>query len=207
MKQDRPFSELIPFLPPNTFEELAKYFQNHTIHLTLTRERKSVLGDYRHPTKNAAYHRISINASLNQHSFLITLLHELAHMLVFIKFKGQVLPHGKEWKSQFQQMLIPYIGKNFFPTTIENALINYLNNPKASTCTDEHLYKALYYHDHNKPGWTLLEQLSIGNQFKIKNGKKYILLEKRRTRYRCKELETDKMYLFPKIYEVLYLNL
>jgi SprT protein len=207
MKRERPFSELIPFLPPNTFEEVAQYFQNHTIHLTLTRERKSVLGDYRRPTKDAPYHRISINATLHHYSFLITLLHELAHMLVYLEYKDEVLPHGKEWKSQFQKMLIPYIGKQFFPPEIETALIRYLNNPKASTCTDTQLYKALYWYHHNKEGWTLLEELAIGNQFKIDNGNEYRLLEKRRTRYRCQELESGKMYLFPNIYEVFLLEL
>lgn len=202
MKRERPFSELIPFLPPDTFEEVSQYFQNHTIHLTLTRERKSVLGDYRRPTKETPFHRISINATLHQYSFLITLLHELAHMLVFIQHKDQVMPHGSEWKFQFQQMLVPYIGKKFFPKDIEQALIRYLNNPKASTCTDIHLYKALYRYNHNKEGWTLLEDLPIGQHFKIENGTIYLLLEKRRTRYRCQELKTGKMYLFPSIYEV-----
>lgn len=207
MKRERPFSELIPFLPPNTFEEVIQYFQNHTIHLTLTRERKSVLGDYRHPTRDAPYHRISVNATLHQYSFLITLLHELAHMLVFIQYQGKVMPHGSEWKNQFQKMLIPYVGKNFFPKDIEAALIRYLNNPKASTCTDTHLYKALYRYNHNKEGWTLLEDLALGSHFKIENGHCYQLLEKRRSRYRCQELKSEKMYLFPSIYEVYPLDL
>ncbi|MFA6150904.1 MAG: SprT-like domain-containing protein [Chitinophagaceae bacterium] len=202
MKKERPFSELIPFLPPDTFEEVAQYFQDHTIHLTLTRERKSVLGDYRHPTREAPYHRISVNATLHQYSFLITLLHELAHMLVFIQHKGSVMPHGTEWKMQFQKMLIPYIGKNFFPKDIEHALIKYLNNPKASTCTDTNLYKALYRYSNSKEGWTLLEDVALGTTFSIEGGKQYILLEKRRTRFRCKEILTEKMYLFPSIYEV-----
>lgn len=202
MKKERPFSELIPFLPPNTFEEVAQYFQNHTIHLTLTRERKSVLGDYRRPSKDSPYHRISINASLHPYSFLITLLHELAHMLVYLQYKDQVMPHGNEWKMQFQKMLIPYIGKNFFPKDIEAALVRYLNNPKASTCTDTGLYKALYRYSNNKTGWTLLEDLAVGTQFTIANGAQYALLEKRRTRYRCQDLKSGKMYLFPSIYEV-----
>lgn len=202
MKKERPFSELIPFLPPNTFEEVAQYFQNHTIHLTLTRERKSVLGDYRRPSKESPYHRISINATLHPYSFLITLLHELAHMLVYLQYKDQVMPHGNEWKMQFQKMLIPYIGKNFFPEDIEAALVRYLNNPKASTCTDTNLYKALYRYSNNKNGWTLLEDLPVGAHFKIANGAQYALLEKRRTRYRCQDLNSSKMYLFPSIYEV-----
>lgn len=202
MKRERPFSELIPFLPPNTFEEVAQYFQNHTIHLTLTRDRKSVLGDYRRPSRDTPYHRISINASLHPYSFLITLLHELAHMLVFLQYHDKVMPHGIEWKKQFQLMLLPYIGKQFFPKDIESALLRYLNNPKASTCTDTQLYKALYRYAQNKDGWTLLEDLKIGAVFTIDGGKAYRLIEKRRTRYKCEEVQTGKMFLFPSIYEV-----
>lgn len=207
MKRERPFSELIPFLPPNTFEEVAQYFQNHTIHLTLTRDRKSVLGDYRRPSRDAPYHRISINAGLHPYSFLITLLHELAHMLVFLQYQDSVMPHGIEWKKQFQQMLVPYIGKQFFPKDIEAALKRYLNNPKASTCTDTHLYKALYRYAQNKEGWTLLEDLPIGARFTIEGGKKYRLIERRRTRYKCEEEASGKMFLFPSIYEVYPLGI
>lgn len=206
MKRERPFSELIPFLPPNTFEEVAPYFQNHTIHLTLTRERKSVLGDYRRPSKDAPYHRISINGSLHEYSFLITLLHELAHMLVYIQHQDKVLPHGIEWKIQFQKMLVPYVHKGFFPKEIEVALLAYLANPKASTCTDTQLYKALYQYKNKKDGWCLLEQLKIGDRFRIENGNEYLLLEKRRTRYKCQEKGSGRHYLFPQIYEVFCLK-
>lgn len=204
MKKERPFSELIPFLPPNTYEHVLPYFRQHSIHLTLTPERKSVLGDYRHPTIEAPYHRISVNGSLHPYSFLITLLHELAHMLVFLQYRGKVAPHGQEWKSQFQQMLLPYVGKNFFPKDIEQALIRYLQNPKASTCTDANLYKALHRYSHkSQTGWVMIDSLAMGQYFKIENGNKYKLLEKRRTRYRCQDLSSGKMYLFPGIYEVL----
>jgi hypothetical protein len=202
MKRERPFSELIPFLPPNTFEEVIQYFQDHTIHLSLTRERKSVLGDYRRPSKDAPYHRISINATLHPYSFLITLLHELAHMLVYLQYKNQVMPHGAEWKLQFQKMLLPYIEKKFFPKDIESALVGYINNPKASTCTDTNLFKVLYKYANNKEGWILLEDLSINATFSIEGGKLYKLLEKRRTRYKCQDLSNGKMYLFPSIYEI-----
>jgi SprT protein len=202
MKREQPFSGLAQFLPAGTFEQVLPYFKEHTIHLTLARERKSILGDYRRPTVEQPVHRISINATLNQYSFLITLLHELAHMFVFIQYKDKVSPHGSEWKVEFRKMLIPYLGKHFFPPDIESALINYLNNPKASTCTDTNLYKALYRYSHSKEGVSLLEDMQINQRFSIANGNEYIVLEKRRTRFRCKEIKTGKMYLFPSIYEV-----
>ncbi|MGC4056740.1 MAG: SprT-like domain-containing protein [Chitinophagaceae bacterium] len=203
MKKERPFSELIPFLPEGTFDSVVPYFQDHTIHLTLTRERKSVLGDYRNPSRDTPYHRITVNATLHPYSFLITLLHELAHMLVFIRFGNKVMPHGSEWKNQFKEMLIPYIGKKFFPNDIEQALLRYIQNPKASTCTDTHLYKALYRYNRTDDLKTLVESLEIGSIFRTEEGRLYKILEKRRTRYRCEDLQNGKMYLFPAIYEVI----
>ncbi len=208
MKQERPFDALIPFLPPNTYEQVLPYFRQHPVHLTLTPDRKSVLGDYRHPTKDAPYHRISINGSLNPYSFLITLLHELAHMLVYLQYQGKVAPHGAEWKNQFQQMLLPYVGQQFFPPDIEQALIRYLNNPKASTCTDSNLFKALHRYSHkSQAGWVMLDSLPIGVQFRIEKGGVYQLLERRRTRYKCLEIASGKLYLFPGIYEVKPIDL
>lgn len=203
MKEERPFSDLIPFLPPNTFDNIYPYFQKHSIHLSLTHDRKSILGDYRRPTKEKPFHRISINATLHPYSFLITLLHELAHMFVYLNYTNRVQPHGKEWKNQFSQMLKPYIENHFFPKTIESALLKYIENPKASSCTDVELYKALYFFNTNRnKNAVLLDTLSINDCFKIDNGKKYQLIEKRRTRYLCKDLQSNKMYLFPSIYEV-----
>src|SRR4051812_26973172 len=121
-KQETSIYLLERFLPEGSFELVAPFFKSHTIHLTLTHERKSVLGDYKHPFQGNPYHRISVNVNLNPYSFLITLLHELAHLLVYVHFKNNVSPHGKEWKTQFRHILIPFIGKGFFPRDVEKAL-------------------------------------------------------------------------------------
>ena len=201
-KQETSIYLLNKFLPEGTFDLIAPFFQNHTIHLTLTHERKSVLGDYRHPTRDVPYHRISINVNLNPYSFLITLLHELAHLLVYVHFKHDAPPHGKEWKTQFRHILIPYIGKVFFPKDVEKALISYLHNPAASTCTDPTLYKALYRYDEQKPGYKLVDDLEVGQWFETDDGRLFEKLEQLRTRCRCKELNTNKIYLFQGIVEV-----
>lgn len=202
MKTEKPFSLLENFLPPNTYPQVIEYFRHHTIHLTLTRERKSVLGDYRNPTRSKPYHQISINATLNPYSFLITLLHELAHLMVFNQFHHSVAPHGAEWKLQFSSMLKPYLGKQFFPPDVERAIVSYINNPKASTCTDANLYKALYNHSEKKQGYTLVENIQPNQKFMLENGNVFTMLDKRRTRYRCREEKTGKIYLFQGIYEV-----
>ena len=81
-KKEAPLTQLNSFLPPGTYEPVEEYLRHYKIHLTVTQHRKSILGDYRHRTdfKN---HRISVNGSLNKYSFLITLLHEIAHLLTF----------------------------------------------------------------------------------------------------------------------------
>lgn len=181
---------------------IAPFFLSHNIHLTLTRERKSVLGDYRNPTPEYPHHRISINVNLNKYSFLITLLHELAHMLTYTHFKNNVPPHGKEWKTQFRHILVPFMGKRFFPADVEAAVLSYLQNPAASTCTDARLYKALYRYDDRKPGYKLVDDIQLNGVFEIEDGRRFQKIEQLRTRSRCKDIKTGRMYYFQGIVEV-----
>lgn len=199
-------SFLEQFLPAGAYEQVALFFKTHTIHLTLTYERKSVLGDYRHPTRENSYHRISINATLNPYSFLITLLHELAHLFTFVHFGNKNAPHGKEWKTQFRHILIPFMGKRFFPADVEKALFAYLHDPAASTCTDPRLYKALYQYDEHKPGFKLVDDLGINQQFETEDGQLYEIIERLRTRTKCRNLNTGKLYLFQGIVEVKHVR-
>ena len=76
-KQEAPLEYLKRYIPEASAAPILHYLNVYKVHLTITRERRSVLGDYRHAThyKN---HRISINGNLNPYSFLITLIHEMA---------------------------------------------------------------------------------------------------------------------------------
>jgi SprT protein len=201
-KQETSITFLEQFLPEGSFEQVAPFFKSHTVHLTVTHERKSILGDYRHPVTGANYHRISINANLNTYSFLITLLHELAHMFTFVHFGYKAAPHGKEWKTQFRHILIPFMGKKFFPADVEKALLAYLHNPAASTCTDAPLFKALYRYDEHKPGFKLVDELDDNRFFETEDGNLYQKIEKLRTRTRCRNIGNGKIYFFQGIAEV-----
>ena len=202
MKEEKSVNYLEHFLPPGTYEHVEPFFQTHTIYLSITRERKSVLGDYRPPTREVPQHRISINANLNPYNFLITLLHELAHLFTFQQYGRAAAPHGPEWKSCFRQVLIPFIAKKCFPPDVEKALLAYLQNPAASTCTDPRLYKALYRYDDKKPGFKLVDQMQVGTIFETDDHTAYQIMEKLRSRTKCRQLKTGKVYLFPGIMEV-----
>ena len=201
-KQEKAVSFLAQFLPPGSFDLVAPFFQTNTIYLSITYERKSVLGDYRPPSKDHPYHRISINSNLNPYSFLITLLHELAHLFTYNQFGVKASPHGAEWKEQFRRILTPFTGRHLFPPDVEKAIHAYLSNPAASTCTDPRLYKALYRYDEHGPNDKLVDDVPTNAIFETEDGTRYQKLEKVRTRTKCKNLSNGKMYFFPGIYEV-----
>ena len=91
---EHPMQALSSFLPEGSFEEVVAYIKQYRVHLTITRKRKSVLGDYRHAFAGKN-HRITVNGDLNPYEFLITLLHELAHLLTFEQYRHRVEAHGK----------------------------------------------------------------------------------------------------------------
>ena len=81
-KVEHPLHALNTYLPEGAFEPVVQLINHYKVHLTVTRERKSVLGDYRHAVLGAN-HKITVNGNLNKYEFLITLLHELEHLLCF----------------------------------------------------------------------------------------------------------------------------
>jgi hypothetical protein len=192
-KQEKPLEGLARFMPPGTYERVAPYFQQHTVHLTITRHRRSLHGDYRPPSREHPYHRISVNATLNAYSFLITLLHEIAHLTTTVQHGLKAAPHGKEWKDHFKQVLLPFLGKEIFPHDVEKALQAYLRNPAASTCTDPHLYKALARYDAPEEGRMHAEEVPIGQKFQL-GERTFLKLEQLRTRSRCKDLGSGRIY-------------
>ncbi len=200
-KKEVPLTYLQQYIPAGVLEPVVAYLKQYKVHLTITRERKSVLGDYRHRYNNAN-HRISINGNLNSYAFLITFLHELAHLLVFEQFGNKVQAHGKEWKNVFAQLLRGFINKETFPQDIKQELQISLNNPAASSCAEEGLMRVLRRYNEEQSSFQLVEELLPGTLFRIKSGQVFKKEEKLRKRFKCTEVKTGKMYLFSPVYEV-----
>ncbi len=200
-KEEVPLLQLKSYLPEGSFENVVHYLQHYKVHLTVTRQRQSILGDYRH-AYNGKTHRISVNGNLNNYSFLITLLHELAHLFTYERYGHRVQAHGKEWKHEFSQILAAFLEKNIFPPDVEMALRQTLHNPAATSCGDEHLLRVLRKYDKNPLGLQMVEQLPAGSHFSIKGGRMFKKGAKQRTRYQCTEIATGKLYLFSGLYEV-----
>jgi len=200
-KKEAPISSLQTFLPPNTYDAVLHYLNFYRVHLTVARERRSILGDYRHRTPHQT-HRISVNGNLNAYAFLITLLHELAHLLTFEKWGNKVQSHGKEWKQVFGQLLAQFVQHKIFPPDIEAALLKSISNPAASSCADMDLLKTLRRYDAKQTSGTLIEELPLQTLFKTRDGKVFQKVAKARKRFKCVEVATGKLYLFSPVYEV-----
>ena len=200
-KSQSPLEALRSYLPEGSFEHVVHYLVTYKVHLTLTRERRTILGNYQNRIHDKT-HRISVNGTLNPYSFLITLLHELAHMLTFEKFGRRILPHGREWKNEYGLILSQFIPQKIFPPEIEKILMESLLSPGASTCADSHLTRALRKYDGKNEEWVLVEELNQDAIFRIKDGRIFKKGMKVRTRYKCSEIPGGKVYLFSGVYEV-----
>ena len=200
-KKEAPIDHLQKFLPPATYEAVLQYLQFYKVHLTVARERKSVLGDYRHRT-HFRNHRISVNGNLNKFSFLITLLHELAHLLTFEKFGNEVLSHGREWKMIYGKLLEQFIQNKIFPADIEWQLLSSLKNPAATSCAEDGLIRVLRKYDDANTHVRLVEEIPANNLFRCNDGRVFKKGEKMRKRFKCIEVKTGRVYLFSPVYEV-----
>jgi SprT protein len=200
-KEQKAFSALAQYLPDNCLELVLPFIERHKVQLTITKKRASVLGDYRHPYQGKG-HRISVNGDLNKYAFLVTLLHEMAHLEAYLQYKNNIQPHGKEWKQLFANILQFFIEKKIFDKPIEQALLKSLKSPAASSCADENLLRILKKYDNPNINSTLVEQLAVGDKFEIANNRVFVKGEKVRKRFKCMELSTSKWYLFSGLYEV-----
>lgn len=196
----KPIDTLKKFLPENCFDDVVHFLNAHSIHLSIKKPRKSVYGDYQ-PAHGRKPHRISVNGNLNSYHFLITLLHEIAHLLVYLKFREEVKPHGQEWKNQFGELLEGFLQKSIFPKDIVHALKVYIKNPGASTCSSPLLLETLKGYDIEN-GLEFVKNIGVGNDFLNHKGELFKVQRKRRTRWECVMLESKDIYLFPDLYEV-----
>jgi hypothetical protein len=200
-KQEYPLDYLQNYLPPGAAPAVMQLLQQYKVHLTITKERKTVLGDYRHAVDSKT-HRISVNGNLNKYSFLITLIHELAHLVTFLQYSHRVAAHGKEWKHLYKLLLIGFMEQPIFPADIMAALRASLHNLPASSCADEGLMRILRRYDPRQEGVSLVEELPDGALFAIEGGKVFRKGKRLRKRFQCEEISTGKLYLFSPIYEV-----
>jgi SprT protein len=177
---------------------------NDNLVVKVKNERKTKHGDYRQLPNGK--HQITINSNLNPYRFLITLIHEIAHFEAYNKYGRFIKPHGKEWKHTFQHLMLPFLRPDIFPLELLPLLAKHFKNPKASSDTDTQLALALkQFNEADDKSYVF--EVSLGQAFKLYNGRVFKRGHKRRKRIECVEVKTGKLYLFNPNAEVELLEL
>lgn len=179
------------YLPEQAFEKVAQLIDRYPCRLKIVAKRNSKHGDFRR--FNDGIVQITINNDLNPYRFLLTLVHEYAHLVTFQEYK-KVKPHGREWKNNFKLLMLPFLSPEIFPDEIMGLLAKYLINPKASSDGDINLSLALRSYDRITDK-TLIFEVPDKSRFQYRN-KTFVKGKLRRTRYECTELHTHRKYIF-----------
>ncbi len=190
-------TEYLKYIPEKAVPFVQFLIDKHSFDLKIVNQRATKHGDFR--KLNSGKYQITVNNSLNKYQFLLTLVHEIAHHVTHQKF-GIVQPHGKEWKTIFQHLMLPFLRPDIYPKEILNHLANYLKNPKASTDSDVRLSLALKGNI-SEIGKEFIFNIPFGNYFEFKNTI-YKRGNKRRTRFECLNISNNRVYLFNQNVEV-----
>ena len=186
-------NSLKDFIPNAALDQVSKLLLHDNLVVKIKKERKTRHGDYRRLPNGK--HQITINSNLNPYRFLITLVHEIAHFEAYTTYGKLIKPHGPEWKSIFQQLMLPFIRPEVFPNDVLPLLAMHFKNPKASSDSDPVL--SLKLKQYNPPnGKTFIFEVPEGSTFRLYNGKVFRKGPKRRTRFECTELASGRLYVF-----------
>ena len=179
-------------LPTAAVDYCHQLWIDAPFHLVLRKSRTTKLGDF--SCRPGRQPRITINADSSPYVFLLTYLHEVAHLHVHGRLGFSVSPHGEEWKQAFRDLCAPLFQLNIFPPLLAEAVRSHLQNPPASSFSDAALIRQLNALDHRTVNGLLLIDIPEGSEFQL-HGRWYKKGKHRRTRILCKELTSRRNYL------------
>ena len=185
------------YIPEKAIPFIQFLIDTHNFTLKIVNQRQTKHGDFR-KLPNGRF-QITVNNNLNPYQFLLTLVHEIAHHVTHQKF-GIVQAHGKEWKTVFQHLMLPFLRPDIYPKEMLPFIANYLKNPKASTDTDANLSLILRGNIAEK-GKKFMFEIPLDSFFEF-NKTIYKKGNKRRTRFECLNMSNHKIYLFNQNVEI-----
>ena len=195
--------DLKDHIPFGSVPLINNLIDKNNVDLKIVDERVTRHGDYRKLLNGV--HKITINKNLNEFRFLITLVHEIAHLEAFKIYGKLIKPHGKEWKFTFQRLMLPLLNPEIFPQELLPKVAIHFKNPRASSDSDSILSLALKQYDPPNDKNFIFE-IPMGEKFRLHNGKVFERGKKRVKRFECLELATGRIYLFNPNAEVKYIK-
>ena len=182
-------------LPAEAVDGVYDYLYRHKVHFHITRGRLSKLGDYHWPHKGHEFHEISVNGDLNTYYFLWVFLHEAAHLETHLKYSS-VQPHGHEWQEEYRRLLI--VNTRLFPAELQPLLAQYTHRIPLSHPVAKQIEALLHHYDADyNPNALTLDALRPGDRFRLVKQPKLLFeaVERRRTRWLCREVSSNRQYL------------
>ncbi len=195
-------STLERYLPSGSMALAMELLRSEAVQLKIVRPRSTKFGDYRFPKEGDMRHRISINSNLNPYAFLITLIHEMAHLKAFKYYGKRIKAHGSEWQQTYLELSQSFIAEGIFPEELSAHLKLSLQRGSASSCTDVNLYRILKQYDQSPEKVLHLEDIEEGQVFQVDGKKLFRKGPKLRKRYRCQNLINGREYMVHPLVEV-----
>ncbi len=181
--------QLNGWLPAGTEPICSHWLVSQHTTLHIVRPRKTKLGDFR-PLRPPARHRITLNADLPPLQCLVTLVHEIAHAIIWNRYQNRVPSHCREWKQCYQHLLTEVLTLNILDSQASAALREHIRRPKARssvTCPVQKLVQPVYK-------GLVLNDLTPDQMFSLSSGQCFKVVKKLRTHWHCKELSTGQDY-------------
>ncbi len=209
MAEIRGFKILEERLPAGFGDLVLEWLDKQPIQIRLSRPRLTKLGDFR-PANKKRPARISVNFDLHPVEFLLTLAHELAHADNWQLNGRRVKPHGIEWKAAYRDKLVQILDAGLLDEKFEKAIRTcYFKSEKLATSSCTSL-RRIFDADANADamdsggsGAIRVEDIPLGSTFKTSNGKTFIKGEKLRSRYKCRELISSRIYTVHPMAEIV----
>lgn len=195
MDPQKIYSILQAHLPTQALPYCYGLWHETSFELKITRTRQTKVGDFT-SRRNIAHPRITLNHELNPFLFLITYVHEVAHLRVHLQYGNRVDPHGEEWKTRFRMLMQPLLSRDIFAEDIYIELTRHMANPKASSFADSELTKVLRRYDKGASQYATLSEIPEGSIFRFQ-GRFFKKGKIRRTRVLCHEVKSKRDYLVP----------
>ncbi|PGH40692.1 MAG: hypothetical protein CRN43_01430 [Candidatus Nephrothrix sp. EaCA] len=183
--------DLTGYVPPPALDYCLQLWKEHPFVFKISKKRKTKAGDF--VARPHSLPRITVNADLPPMQFLMTYIHEAAHLLVWLQ-KKRVKPHGAEWQLCYRRLMEPLLKEDIFPEPLLSRMKEHLNKPKASCYTDDELMKIFRQVETPHANPVYVSDLPIGSIFKLQN-RWFQKGEVARTRAHCVEVKSKRKYV------------
>ncbi len=100
-------------IPAPAVSYCLQLWQANPFKFKLRKSRQSKIGDF--SCKHGQTPQITVNDDLHPYLFLITYVHEVAHLHVHQRYGHKAEAHGEEWKDTFRDLLLPVMTPKSFP--------------------------------------------------------------------------------------------